>query len=91
MCTEHTQEIERLKRRIKILEKKLKRCKIKEEELVKEIEELDQYSTRYEIQDKGCPLCGNDVTENNLGFGILYVCSNSTCEYRKVEKGENNN
>ena len=78
----------RLKKRLKLLEKKLKRLRHREEKLLSEIDELDTSDeNEYEIitpeKDEICPICNKRVETILIPNGIVKICEKyPKCTYR---------
>ena len=84
-------ENERLKRRIKLLEKRLQKTTVEVEELSEEIEVIEakkkpaKKKAKHHTNDE-CPSCGSMLTDEELPFGgkILQLCSNKKCFFKRV-------
>ena len=83
-------ENDRLKKRVRLLEKRLAKFRKKTNDLEDEIEELDilaeiktTLNTKVKSDDR-CPQCGRELQYHSLPFGELVLCSNETCKYRST-------
>lgn len=86
-------ENDRLKKRVKHLESKLKRARRADEhneELQQEIETLEELNKKKaqvkRPQHQICPTCNGDLTRLDAGPMVLILCSDPNCKYTKTVK-----
>lgn len=83
-------ELERANRTNKLLRKKLKRLRLREENLISEIDEMDavtaiEHEVTY-LEEHVCPVCGGRLEYADLPHGQLETCGTKNCLHKKVIK-----
>lgn len=83
-------ELERANRTNKLLRKKLKRLRLREETLVSEIDEMDavtaiEHEVTY-LEEHVCPVCGGRLNYVDLPHGQLETCGTLNCLHKRVIK-----
>lgn len=86
-------ENERLKKRVKHLEKRLSKARQAHEhneELQEEIETLEALRKPKKepkrAQHEICPVCNGTLTRMDAGPNVLIICGRAECKYRKTIK-----